>query len=305
MKIRHRLSFKQRQIRAGYCFILPLIIGVCFFFLPAIVKTFWFSVNELTFLPGGKGYKLDFSGFGNYVNAFVKDPKFIRLAVESISKTFVNVPTVLIFSLFIASLLNQKFKGKIVARVIFFVPVILSTGIVGLIDSWDLFYYMGTDAIGSSTSIGMLNFDALLSSLDFSPTLMEIVVQAADGIYNVVQLSGMQIFIFLAAFQEIPSALYEAAMVEGCSGWELFWKITIPMVTPQIIVNAVYTLVDSYTHPGNALFSYLDELAFTQNQYPQATAMHLLYLMGLAAMLAMAGLIFTKLIAKPDAGRME
>lgn len=294
-----RLSFEQRQMRAGYLFILPLIVGVLFFFLPNMVQSFRLSVSHISLPTGGGRYTLSAAGFQHYITALTEDSFFTRKAVESILKMAVNVPTVLIFSLFIATLLNQKFKGRIVARTIFFIPVILSTGIVGLIDSWDLGYYMGTgsmnDALSSAQS---LDFNALLSSLNFSPQLMEIVVGAADGIYDVVQSSGMQIFIFLAAFQEIPEALYEAARVEGCTNWEVFWKITIPLVSPQIVVNAVYTLVDSFTQADNELFTYIQELAFSQNQYPLATSMYLIYLVGLGLALALVGWGLSRFLKK-------
>lgn len=290
------ISLERRKIRAAYFFILPLIIGTVFFFVPNLIKSVWFSLNEISILSGGGGYQLSFKGIGSYRTALFEDSHFVRYAVESLGKILLRVPTILIFSLFIASILNQQFKGRIVARTVFFVPVILATGIVGLLNSWDLSYYMGSDAMSDALGGAQFALSDFLMSLDFNEQFMEIVTSAASGVASIVNSSGLQIFIFLAAFQEVPEALFEAARVEGCTGWEIFWKITFPMVAPQLTVNAVYTVVDSFTQSNDTLFTYIEELAFSQNQYSTAMAMYVIYLAGLAILMAAVSLLLAKMM---------
>src|SRR5699024_2697660 len=90
---------------------------------------------------------------------------------------------------------------------------------------------------------------------EFSPILTNMTVGAAENIYNVVNTSGVQILIFLAGLQTISSSIYEAAYIEGCSGWECFWKITFPMISPLILVNVIYSIIDSFTRSNNPVMN--------------------------------------------------
>ena len=274
-------SLFEKRAKYGYIFILPLILGVIFIFLPNLVQTFGYSVSDIR---SGSNIAISFSGFSRYKEAFASDPKFVPYLVDNLKKLLINVPVILIYSLFISTLLNQKFKGRILARIIFFIPVILSTGVLSQMDDTALYYTGAGQMIdtGITTEASELfNVSSMLTSLNFPEVLIEIVVNAVSNIYYITRSSGIQIYIFLAALQEIPSSIYEAASIEGCSKWELFWKITFPMIAPQIGVNAVYTIAMSATE-NNTLLDYSNNLAFGENQYSLATAMNVIYLLTLA-----------------------
>lgn len=279
------LSFEKKQKIAGYLFVLPIILGALILFLPNLIKTVIFSLNEINL--GGNGYSLDWKGFDYYYEVLFVNADFIQYVIRSFGEMIVYVPTIIIFSLFMASVLNQKFRGRVIARAIFFLPVVLATGIVTKTDMvYDLVSTMtGRDLMeeGSTQLFGMTSF---LYSLNFSESLTEIVVNAANGIEKIINSSGMQIFVLLAAFQEIPLSSYEAAAVEGCSKWETFWKITIPSVKSQIVVTAIYTVIDIFTKTDNELFNYIYNIAFSGNQYSAAMAMYVTYLLALGIMLA-------------------
>lgn len=136
--------------------------------------------------------------------------------------------------------------------------------------------------------------------MNFSPALIEVVVTAANGIENVVNSSGMQIFILLAAFQEIPQSSYEAAAVEGASKWETFWKITIPSVKNQIILTAIYTVIDIFTKTDNKLFNFIYEIGFEGNQYGLAMAMYIIYLLAIGVMLGIVMLTIGRAVKKSE-----
>ena len=282
-KKRLPMSFEKKQRLAGYIFISPLILGVACLFLPNIVKTFVFSMNEIEI--GNAGYTLNWKGFQYYYEALFVNADFIQYVIKSLGEMLVYVPTIIIFSLFMASVLNQKFRGRVLSRAIFFLPVVLATGIVTKADmTYDLVSAIsGRVALDEGTQL--INMSGFLYSLNFNETLIEIVVNAANGIANVVNSSGMQIFILLAAFQEIPSSSYEAAAVEGASKWEIFWKITIPSVRSQIVVTAVYTVIDIFTKTDNQLFNFVNQIGYQGNQYGLAMAMYIIYLLALGVML--------------------
>ena len=134
--------------------------------------------------------------------------------------------------------------------------------------------------------------------MDVGQGIIDVVAAAADQVQTVVQSAGMQIFILLAGLQEISPSLYEAAKVEGCDGWQLFWKITFPMIMPQLIVCAIYTVANIYVQTGGALSSYINMVAYNQNEYGYATAMSLLYFLGVGVMLGAAAVIIGALLRK-------
>ena len=283
MKRSHSLSYMDRRARKGYLFMLPLFFGLALVFIPSLVRTVIFSFNEITI--GSFGYKLTFQGWQYYQTALTKDPQIVPDMVASLRTLLINIPIILIFSLFIATLLNQRFRGRLIARMIFFLPVILTTGILVRFDAPAMNLVSQTVDTGSDSSLALVGgLFSMLASLNFSDTLTGIISSAVSNIYSVVTASGIQIFIFLAGLQEIPRSLYEAAAVEGCSKWELFWKITFPMIMPQMTINAVYTIVDSFTDP-TGIFTYISELG-TQQQYSLATAASILYLICLGVVIA-------------------
>lgn len=293
------LSFEKKQKIAGYLFVLPIILGALVLFMPNLIKTIVFSFNEINL--SGDGYTLGWKGFDYYYKVLFVNADFIQYVIRSFGEMLVYVPTIIIFSLFMASVLNQKFKGRVIARAIFFLPVVLATGIVTKTDmAYDLVATLtGRDLMdeGSKQLFGMSSF---LYSLNFSESLTEIVVNAANGIENIINSSGMQIFILLAAFQEIPLSSYEAAAVEGCSKWETFWKITIPSVKNQIVVTAIYTVIDIFTKTDNELFNYIYDIAFAGNQYSEAMAMYVTYLLSLGIMLAIVMFTVSRIAKKHE-----
>lgn len=223
-------TLQRRQAVYGYIFTIPLILGIVFLFLPEMVNTLVYSISDVNMVDN----VVTPIGFAHYYNALFEDRDYTWKLGGSIAQLVTDIPVIVIFSLFISTVLNQNFRGRLFARVVFFVPVLLATGIISQIDSMSNLM-LGQRVVQTGMTIDSLqlaSIEELLASVNLPPAITSVVVGAADGIYRVVQSSGIQIFIFLAGLQEIPESLYEAAKVEGCSGWELFWKITIPMISP-------------------------------------------------------------------------
>lgn len=289
-----RTSKKRRQALTGALFTLPFAIGFIFFFLYPFLQSIRFSLNHLKIVSGG--YILEYVGLGNYRNALVVNADFIPVFVEAVGRIITDVPLVVIFSFFAANLLNQKFRGRTAARVIFFLPVIMGAGIVLQIEQSD---YIMAQLRVAATEGGVLSGAVLrrfLYELRIPEASLDYVTAAVDRIPEIIRASGVQILIFLAGLQSIPRSLYEAANVEGLTSWECFWMITLPMLSPLILTNAIYTIIDSFTVMSNPLVKLIRSTAFGGGGFGLSSAMGVLYFLAISVILLIAGAIISKFV---------
>ena len=280
---RKKVSLDSRKARAGYIFTLPFIIGVIFIYLPILMDSICFSLGKIVpvNIDGVPGFKTDMSiGFGNYISALTDDAGFVTSLVSGIQQLIFEVPAVIIFSLFIAVVLNQKMLGRAVFRAIFFVPVIISTGLMESINAADMMADSAggiNDGTGGSAGgiVSTLEIERLFATMQIGGELVTYVVDLVNKIYDIINFSGVQMLIFLAGLQSISPAIYEACQIEGATGWETFWKITFPMISPMILVNSVYTVIDSFTRSENITMKYISGVYITKPEI--ATAMSWIY----------------------------
>ena len=200
--------------------------------------------------------------------------------------------------LFAANLLNQKFKGRSLARAIFFLPVILTSGVMLVIDSGDLLQSsLGmTQTDGQEGAFRAVELARLLLQTRLSTRFIDYIVSAVDRIYDIVSASGVQILIFLAGLQSISPSLFEASNIEGATGWENFWKITFPMVSPLILVNTVYSVIDSLTNSNNTVMELIRDTAFASQDYGMSSAMAWIYFMAILVIVGLVMWIISKLV---------
>ena len=285
---RHKLSYEKRKALYGYGFIGLWLLGTLFFFLIPLVKSFWYSFNEVSI---GEGKMITtFVGLDKYSFVLNADPNYTTYLKNMLLETLWKTPLVLIFSLFIAVILNQKFRGRTLARAIFFLPVIIATGPVYKIINGDM---SSTGNTGASQFSTMFSTDLVGELLQFlgiyglSDNMSTMISTVADNIFGIVWASGIQILIFLAALQNIPPSAREAAQVEGATAWEYFWKITFPYVSPFILANLIFTVIDSFTSPTNTVMGRI--LAMKEDwKFGEASAMAWIYF---AIVLAAIGLV--------------
>ncbi len=262
---RRRASLDARRARSGYLFTLPFIIGIIFVYIPilidAVLLSFYnFEASEAT--PGQMEYV--FKGMDFYAKAF-ENPDFVEALLGGFQQLLLEVPTIVIFSLFIAVVLNQKMLGRAAFRAIFFVPVIISTGLMETISASDVVTDMMEGGIDQGTGAegGILQVEDLqemFQGMGFGTDVVNMVVSLVNDIYRIINYSGVQMLIFLAALQGISPAIYEASTIDGATGWETFWKITFPMISPMILVNAAYTIIDAFTRTSNVSMSYITSI---------------------------------------------
>ena len=298
-KKRKIASLDKRKARAGWIFVLPFLIGFVCIYLPIVIDSIKLAFCELNMGNSG-GYTLTWVGFENFVDAFTKDANFVKVLTTGLGELAFQVPAILLFSLFMAVLLNQKMAGRAAFRAIFFLPVVLSTGIMETIElSNVLGSSLGESAGiddgsgaggGQDGIISALDVETLFANMKVGTELVEYVVGIINDIYSIVNRSGVQMLIFLAGLQSISPSIYEACKIDGATGWETFWKITFPMISPMILVNAVYTIIDAFTTESNSVMSYIASVSVQNKE--RASAMSWVYFLIVVAILgAVAGIM--------------
>ncbi len=299
MKKQQRIStMKIRRAVSGYVFISPFIIGFIFLMLMPFILYIFMGFSEQTVGNGGIEFKL--IGFDNYYKALFEETDFITNVFSSIGDLLITFPAILLYSLFIAIILNQKFRGRGLARAIFFLPVLIASGAAAAGQDDALMNSAVSAVLGTSTDgEGTLNLTAVLmdmlgSSLD--PSFFSVIETLVNKIYDIVMSSGVQILIFLAALQSISPSLYEASAIEGATGWENFWKITLPMISPMILVNSVYTIIDVMGSSSNSVVNSLYSLAMGEFEYGLSSAMGTIYFGITIAILGIVVFVMSKTV---------
>lgn len=255
MKKKKGMTLTGKRAVVGLLFISPWIVGFLAFYVRSFIMTIQFALSEVNVNPGVGGYTTRFLGLENFVYEFTKHPNFSQTLVTSLQDILIDVPLIVFFSLFMALLLNKKFTGRTLVRAIFFIPVIMNAdAIVSAIEMARSAMMGGVSATSAaisesaSSGVNMEYYLSLFKELALPDSLLDYVVGAIGRLNDIISASGVQIVIFIAALQSIPSSLYEVAKIEGATGYETFWKVTFPMVLPHIITNVVYTVVDSFTN---------------------------------------------------------
>ena len=291
-KRRRKVSLDSRKARAGYVFTLPFIIGVLLVYLPILVDSLWMTFH--TIQPQTEEYV--FNNFQYYKEAFTSSNAFAANLLAGLQELVFEVPAIIIFSLFIAVVLNGKMLGRAAFRAIFFVPVIISTGVMVSIMSTDNAatneMQGGVDDGSGGGIINSLEVEALFRNMAIGGDLVTVVVNLVNDIYSIINYSGVQMLIFLAGLQSISESIYEACRIDGATGWETFWKVTFPMISPMILVNAIYTVIDSFTRSSNAAMSYIASIPNRDGGASQRTAYYWIYFLVIIAIIAVvAGVI--------------
>jgi len=295
-------SLERAKARAGWIFVLPFVIGFVLIYLPIIfdsIKNTFFVLKVVNGVPNTPV----FVGWENYQYALFTDPDFVQTLLSGLQQLAFDIPMILIFSLFMAVLLNQNMGGRAAFRAIFFIPVILSCGIMESIEAQNV---LGqnmesaegfTDGSGNNTAaeiVSAADFSTLFKNMMVGQELFEYVAQAINNIYNIVNRSGVQMLIFLAGLQSISPAIYESVQIDGATSWETFWKITFPMISPMILVNAVYTIIDSFTTDSNLIMSFISNAA--NESSTRSAAMAWMFFLIVIAILAIIAAIFSAFV---------
>ena len=293
---RRPLSMRKKRAITGYLFILPFLIGFFAFVAGPLITSLRMSFSSVS-LDSASGFTLKYIGIGNYLKALTIDKDFNRLLWESVKSLLVDVPCIILFSLIIAVLLNRRFPGRSAVRAIFFMPVILASGVVlGMEKSNTLLNgVQELQKSASDTTITTALQNLLLGAMGQN-AFVDSILNIINHLYEIVISSSIQTVIFLSALQTINPSIYEAAEMEGCSQWECFWKITIPMVSPMILVNWIYTIVDRFVRADNEVMQKILDTMNVSLDYGFSSAMAWIYCIAMLALIGISTLIISRMV---------
>ncbi len=279
----------RREALTGLLFVSPWIVGAVLFLAYPLVTSFWYALNNIRITPLGKNFT--FLGYGNFTQILLSDADFPTQLIDYLVSTLISVPVIVVFALIIAMMLNENIRAKGFFRLIFFLPVIIVSGpILGMLNQ---------QGAGSITAI---DTQAITSAITgFLPdALGEPIAEVFENMVTILWYSGVQILIFLSGLQKIDRSMYEAAKIDGGSGWECFWKITLPTIKPLILLNCVYTIVFISNNDQNSIIELIKNAMFSgtaEKGYGYASAMAWLYS---AVVLLIVGFFALLFVAKKD-----
>lgn len=298
MKKKKRSTLGRKQARSGYLFVFPWIIGFLFFFLKPFAESFWFTFNDVTMKA--EGLSPSFIGLKNYKYLFIENTTYIPMLTQAVQNMLTEVIVITMLSLFIATLLNQKFRGRTFYRAVFFLPIILTSGVVYTMMS----SVAGLNAAGSAYLFQSTGLRDILLMGGINVGLVGTVTGVVNSIFSLATKSGVQILLFLSGLQKIPADSYEAAQIEGANRWDIFWKITIPKISPIIFLNIVYTIIDSFTSygtasGGNQVMMAIQSMGFGKTmKFGVSAAMAWIYFIVIVIMLLIAYVIIGRRVSR-------
>lgn len=292
-------GLQKRKAISGYLFISPFIIGFIVFMVKPFFQSFKMSFSKVTL--GNGVFDVNWLGIDNYYSAFRIDSTFYQLLIDEFLRMLLYSMAIMVFSFFVALILNSEFKGRAMVRAIFFLPVIMSSGvIIGLEENNTVMANLAAQIDMAAEGISITaSLETILRTAGVGTRAYEWVFEVIDNIYDVAIASGIQIIIYLSGLQTISSSLYEAADIDGCTKWESLWKITFPMISPMLVVNWIYTVIDFCMRTDNEVIDKIDVVLSTLD-YGLASAMSWSYFAIVIAFIGLTSFILSKVVYYND-----
>ena len=245
-----------RRNNTGWVFIAPFLVGFILFYGIPLGQALVYSFSEIRFENGS--YSLIPKEWANYERILFKETSYIKNLMNAVKSMALDTIIVVPFSFFSALILSREFKGRAAVRAIFFLPVVLSTGVLATMDSNSTMDQMmarsaadAANAMGGSFSSSEMINTLLEGSMPES--IINFMTDLSGKLYDVIIKSGLQIIMFMSGLNTISPSLYESSSIEGATAWENFWKITFPMCGPYLLLNVIYTIIDSFTNISNPI----------------------------------------------------
>lgn len=290
-KIKKTRGIDAIKDKYGQLFTTPWFIGIIIFFLIPMVQSIYFSFSEVTVVPGGMD--ISFVGLKNYKNILFEDPDYLKNLSEAITSFLYQIPVILLLSLVLALFLNQKFRGRLFFRALFFLPVIIATGTV---ITW-LFRTTDSDlnnlGVSESYTASMFSVKDIIGWLQIDGRIAEYITRTISKIFDLIWSCGIQTVLFLAGLQSIPGTLYEASRVEGATKWEEFWFITFPMLSRVTLLVTVFTIVEQMTSTRIRMVSKTYSM-MTAGTYDKTSAMLWFYFLAVGVLMGILLLVYER-----------
>lgn len=294
-KKRWALTYRGRQSLNGWLFISPWLLGFALFFAYPLGQSLYFAFSKVAIEAGG-GYITRPVGFENFIYAFRVDTAFVPQLTSTLGSMAFSLPVIVISSLLLALLINQNFRGRTLVRSIFFLPVIIASGVIMNIIRQDVFaqsMQSGSEALHVFQSQGLTQ---VLERANLPASVIEYYTNIVSQIFDLLWKCGVQILLFLAGLQSINRSLYEAADVEGATAWEKFWRITVPVISPIILLCVVFTVIDSFTDYSNGMMQMIYRVGIVQMRYDYGTAIAWIYSICVFAVVGLIAALMSRFV---------
>ncbi len=289
------LSYRGRQSLNGILFVMPWIIGFSLFFAYPLGQSLYFSFCKVAIPPEG-GYVTRGVGFENYIYAFRTDTSFLPELMSTMGSMLFSMPVIVISSLMLSLLINQNFRGRTIVRAIFFLPVIVASGVIMNIIREDVFaqsMQTGSEALHVFRAQGLTQ---VLERANLPASVIDYYTNIVSQVFDLLWKCGVQILLLLAGLQSINRSLYEAADVEGATAWEKFWRITVPIISPILLVCVVFTVIDSFTDYANGMMQMIYNIGIVQMRYDYGTAISWIYSLCVFGVVGLAAALMSKFV---------
>ena len=287
------LSLKAQHAKWAWVFLAPWLIGISLFFVWPMAQAVIYSFSRLTITA--KGFQLDWVALENYTHLFTRDTFFLPNLTEALGKVVPSVLMITAFSLFIAVILKENFIGRSAARTVFFVPVMIASGVIITIlkeqvmmsvstgDDTAAYLFQAPDLVNTFAAFGLPDF--VLTSI----------TDIVNGFFDLTWKSGVQMLLLLSAINNIPQSFYEAAVLDGAGAWVKFWKITFPAITPSLLVVIIYTIIDSFLDYDNLVMEMIRDY-YQNNNYTYSATIGVIYFVCILAFVGLVSLVMRKLV---------
>lgn len=285
---------QKRNERWGWLFILPWAIGTLYFFIIPMCQAAIYAFNDVK-MENGTTY-LTWVGFENFRYMFVGKgaSEFMPKLTEALGKMAYEVPVVVVFSILIAMVLRGNFKGHTFFRAMFFFPVIIASGVcINILRTHVMMSSSSASVEQEAYMFSLPDFTVLTDLFGLPEAIVEFATKVVNGFFDITWKSGVQIILLLVAVNHISPSHYEVADIEGATAWEKLWKVTIPMISPTILVVIIYTIIDSFTDYGNVIMRMIDDRR-SNNDLSYAITIGLVYFVIVAALIGIVTLIMNK-----------
>ena len=271
MRRRKATGIERLKVRYGRMFVIPWTIGFILFFLVPLVESIAYAFSHVSLVDENM---LTFAGFEHFRYLIKDDLNFIDNLKDAVISFIYSLPIIVALSMIFALILNQKFRGRLFARAVFFLPVIIATGVVMKFVTGEAIGNGAAlnTAMGDTQSYSGIQFDQLLINLGLPQSVTELLSDYIARVFNLVWSCGIQILLFVAGMQSIPEQLYEVSKIEGATAWEEFWFVTFPMLGNVTFLVLIYTIVDLFTAFDNPIMKQAYKLISENSLYDRSSA---------------------------------